>query len=1050
MPDGSSAGRGTEVMAGSDRVVLRRLAVRPKPRKTTLIFGVSQMILGLAIVAISFTAFALSTSNRVRNACPYWAGFSLSFFTFLSAVCVVLHLVATALSGLSGADLQTLVHCRDDIRPLTCHCCEPHQSRCAQPEDMVAFEGVGGCRVITATVKELMYSVCVTNIVACVVCIAATIIGCAYIVKRHASRRMVVRRSQCSNLARDSFFSDIIMPTDSVFTPPVAPPPPYSPPDYTAISNDRVLMESGEFMDDLSTPTPVIGPQDMPPPYSVLDLSPGGTIECAVAQEYQVDPNEIHRFEPHRLSAQTAISNSYNPGRAIITVCQRNNTEQIPTPPLRWDSHHVARITPLTRMDQSGGNAIEPQPHQHHHQHTANVPVAPGQTVGNNRRHAKSKSRPRSGGSPRASPRHRRETRQSLPAMLHRNGEGNGNFIIVDDGLPVQSRLHPSNGSCLPVVIMRHHRGRPPPGNRVSTASQTSLEGPDNIASSGNVGANTESINVGDKVIASIPCSVSQEAASRSLHPAGFHNTNEGTEAVYDNNNPAIDKPEGAPAKTALSLIDRKASSSSGSVSGPPTSVPSQTKSSSSNERLTGTSSSHTSRDSASAIGRKQRRRHSRHTAERRRVSSSTTCSTSPTDCSSRSSTSGSFGRARRSRNRYISTSSSSDSEEDQRPPPPRRVIIARMANGGVRHEMLDPNNAYGYTGAVQREHAHRRSSGSSANTPPRGRPKHKKTNGERAGSVGRRTNSSGPPVRYDPRMVQSAMQTHVIPTPLAVSSPIAPQEASEQVHLRQKRPNSLNLRLSRKSHPAAQPRPSQHATVTFVEESDPWIHRDTERTYASVGVQSMPEQTQTGQALPAKSIQPPADVNPPLIGSAASAPTPSTNVDPLLVPKPKPRPKSMVELSQDTSVIVSSFLRQAVHGLSPAIKTVLEDIQSVITTDEQYLAEAMQSHSILDEYIEKSNSLDKLLEEKKGTDSELPDPKVSPPMPSPVSCKKLLRETLDEKCGIEGSGILPIPDTKLQNRPDKDLMGINSGKHEAVLQDCLVKTLESARETVL
>ena len=77
MPDGSS-GRGTEVTARCERVVLRRLVVRPKPRKTTLVLGASQMILGLAIVAISFTAFALSTSNRVRNACPYWAGFSVS------------------------------------------------------------------------------------------------------------------------------------------------------------------------------------------------------------------------------------------------------------------------------------------------------------------------------------------------------------------------------------------------------------------------------------------------------------------------------------------------------------------------------------------------------------------------------------------------------------------------------------------------------------------------------------------------------------------------------------------------------------------------------------------------------------------------------------------------------------------------------------------------------------------------------------------------------------------------------------------------------------
>ena len=68
-----------EVNSQCDRVVLRRLIARPRPRRTTLGFGICQMILGLAIIAVSFTAFALSTSNRVRNACPYWAGFSVSF-----------------------------------------------------------------------------------------------------------------------------------------------------------------------------------------------------------------------------------------------------------------------------------------------------------------------------------------------------------------------------------------------------------------------------------------------------------------------------------------------------------------------------------------------------------------------------------------------------------------------------------------------------------------------------------------------------------------------------------------------------------------------------------------------------------------------------------------------------------------------------------------------------------------------------------------------------------------------------------------------------------
>ena len=104
---------------------------------------------------------------------------------------------------------------------------------------------------------------------------------------------MVLRRSLNGSLARDSFYTDI-MPVDPVFTPPLVPPPPYSPPEYAEISNDPVIMESPEFMDDLSTPTPVIGPNELPPPYSILDFA-GRTISvgCAVAQEYQVNSSEV-------------------------------------------------------------------------------------------------------------------------------------------------------------------------------------------------------------------------------------------------------------------------------------------------------------------------------------------------------------------------------------------------------------------------------------------------------------------------------------------------------------------------------------------------------------------------------------------------------------------------------------------------------------------------------------------------------------------------------------------------------------------------------------
>ncbi|OXB82069.1 UNVERIFIED_CONTAM: hypothetical protein H355_004152 [Colinus virginianus] len=48
-----------------------------------LALGVTQMLLGCLIVAVSFAALALTTSARVRHSCPFWAGFSGGLETLL-------------------------------------------------------------------------------------------------------------------------------------------------------------------------------------------------------------------------------------------------------------------------------------------------------------------------------------------------------------------------------------------------------------------------------------------------------------------------------------------------------------------------------------------------------------------------------------------------------------------------------------------------------------------------------------------------------------------------------------------------------------------------------------------------------------------------------------------------------------------------------------------------------------------------------------------------------------------------------------------------------
>lgn len=55
-----------------------RLQQGVKIRRTTIGFGILQVILGLVLTTLSFTAFSLTESDRIRNACPYWAGFTVS------------------------------------------------------------------------------------------------------------------------------------------------------------------------------------------------------------------------------------------------------------------------------------------------------------------------------------------------------------------------------------------------------------------------------------------------------------------------------------------------------------------------------------------------------------------------------------------------------------------------------------------------------------------------------------------------------------------------------------------------------------------------------------------------------------------------------------------------------------------------------------------------------------------------------------------------------------------------------------------------------------
>nr|XP_006818204.1 PREDICTED: uncharacterized protein LOC102807692 [Saccoglossus kowalevskii] len=299
----------------SDRLTVRRSLVRPKRQRITLCFGVSQIFLGLLIVAVSFAAFGLSTSNRVRNACPYWAGFSISFFTFLSAVCVILHLVATVLSGETGSLLKSFLMCmRHDVQN-TCLCCDTtYECGLNYIHKAVLFEGVLNCDMVSSILKELMYTICVINVIACLLSFIATILGCANIVKRNSGRRFILGQFRPTSEHIDA--ASIGEVIDSVFTPPV-PPPPYSPPEYGEISGDPIMVEAGVFVEEVGTDA--ANAHELPPPYCILDVSPDSAFEHLTSEASPMEPLQIEADETSGLeSCQSPITPGENYCRIYV------------------------------------------------------------------------------------------------------------------------------------------------------------------------------------------------------------------------------------------------------------------------------------------------------------------------------------------------------------------------------------------------------------------------------------------------------------------------------------------------------------------------------------------------------------------------------------------------------------------------------------------------------------------------------------------------------------------------------------------------------------
>ncbi|XP_034073262.1 protein FAM189A1 isoform X1 [Gymnodraco acuticeps] len=325
----SMGGPGSLSPASLSRSLSRLREYRTRTR-IMLALGVSQMVLGSLILAVSFAALALTTSPRVRHSCPFWAGFSvllsgligvvswkrplslvITFFMLLSAVCVMLNLAGSILSCQNAQLVNSLEDCQlcgcvfpppppqlkfdsDGV----CVCCElQHQSSsCNNLGETLKLNPLRDCNTIRLRLKELLFSVCALNVISTIVCALATAMCCMQMVSTDVLQMFMPHRARALNADCMTPHGTILHQTldfDEFIAP--IPPPPYYPPEYTctpSMDGQRGLhldFPHSPFSAIYGVPINSPGtlyPTDLPPPYeSVVGQTPASQLTTSIEQQ---------------------------------------------------------------------------------------------------------------------------------------------------------------------------------------------------------------------------------------------------------------------------------------------------------------------------------------------------------------------------------------------------------------------------------------------------------------------------------------------------------------------------------------------------------------------------------------------------------------------------------------------------------------------------------------------------------------------------------------------------------------------------------------------
>ncbi|XP_069625307.1 protein ENTREP3 isoform X4 [Ranitomeya imitator] len=216
-----------------------------------LALGFVQVILGVLIVTFSLVTASITTNAKIKHSCPSWAGFSVTAFTLVSALSVMLSLAGSILSCQNGQLVKSFNSCKKENN--WCICCHPVGQQEALPD----------CRELE---KLTLYPNHQCDSI-------------------RVALKLAQQRSTSINL--ECFSQEVIlqrMMECEEFVPPV-PPPPYYPPEYTCSSETDA--QSITYNGSMDSPIPLY-PADFPPSYeSVM-----GIREDSQATLYDVQGNE--------------------------------------------------------------------------------------------------------------------------------------------------------------------------------------------------------------------------------------------------------------------------------------------------------------------------------------------------------------------------------------------------------------------------------------------------------------------------------------------------------------------------------------------------------------------------------------------------------------------------------------------------------------------------------------------------------------------------------------------------------------------------------------